>query len=176
MLRWLALGLWYAAIVYTSSLASTPFTDQSLTDYLIAKGGHVFVYSVLGWLAVDALTSPAAGIGLGRRMGFAVAVLTGAALASLDETRQSFVYGRSALLSDAILDTCAVSGGALLHQWLALRVGSPPRADELPDVGQQRAAEDQHQDLHRENLSVAVHIRQERHHDRQVDQHEQMER
>ena len=65
-----------------------------------------------------------------------MAVLTGAALATLDETRQSFVYGRSALASDAILDTCAVSGGALLHQWLALRAGSPSGNPELPEAGQ----------------------------------------
>jgi VanZ family protein len=174
--RWLALGLWYAAIVFTSSLASAPVTDQSLTDFLIAKGGHVFVYGVLGWLASEALTSPAAGVGLGRRIAVAVTVLTGAVLASLDETRQVFVYGRTALVSDAILDTCAVSGGALLHQWLALGTGSPPRADEQPQAGQQRAAEDQHQELHREHLAVAVDVWQERHHDRQMDQHEQVER
>jgi VanZ family protein len=174
--RWLLLGLWYAAIVFTSSLASAPVTDQSLTDFLIAKGGHIFVYGILGWLASETLTSPAAGVGLRGRIGFAVTVLTGAVLASLDETRQAFVYGRSALVSDAILDTCAVSGGALLHHWLTLRTGAPPRADEQPEASQQRAAEDQHQDLHREHLAVAVDVRQERHHDRQVDQHEQVER
>ena len=55
MTRWLAVGLWYAAIIFTSSLASAPTTDQPLIDYLINKGGHVFVYAVLGWLVADAL-------------------------------------------------------------------------------------------------------------------------
>ncbi|MFN8632487.1 MAG: VanZ family protein [Chloroflexota bacterium] len=145
MWRWLALGLWYAAILFTSSLTSTPETGQHLRDLLVNKGGHVFVYSVLGWLVTDALTAPAAGLSLRRRLALAVAVLTGAALASLDETRQSFVYGRTALASDAVLDTVALAGGALLQQWLAGPIVTLPlpasagQGDEKP--GQQRAVE-----------------------------------
>ena len=45
-----------------------------------------------------------------------VTIVVGALLASLDETRQSFVYGRTAMVSDAMLDTVALSGGALLHR------------------------------------------------------------
>jgi VanZ family protein len=149
MFRWAALGLWYAAIIFTSSLASTPVTDQSLTDYLIAKGGHVFVYSVLGWIVADALTAPAAGIGLRGRIGLLVTVFAGAVLASLDEMRQSFVYGRTAMVADAVLDTCAVSGGALLQQWLLRRSGPAPRGKRTDEAGEERAPEDQHQELHR---------------------------
>lgn len=176
MIRWLALGLWYTAIIFTSSLASTPVTNQALSDFLIAKVGHVFVYGLLGWIAVDALTSPAAGLALGRRPALLVTLALGVALAALDETRQSFVYGRSGVPSDVLLDTVAVSGGAMLHQWLHGAFGTPALAEAARQSGQQRAVEDQHQELHRENLAIAVDVRQERHHDRQVDQHEQVQR
>ena len=125
MWRWLALGLWYAAILFTSSLASTPDSGQPLRDYLISKAGHVFVYSVLGWMLADALSVEAAGLPLGRRMALAVTILTGIALAALDETRQSFVYGRSGVPSDVLIDTVALTGGALLYQ----RLAGPARLD-----------------------------------------------
>jgi VanZ family protein len=174
--RWLALGLWYAAIVFTSSLASKPVTNQPLSDYLIAKSGHVAVYFVLGWITIEALTAPAAGLGLGRRLALIATVLAGIVLATLDETRQSIVYGRTGVPSDVVLDSLAVSGGALLHQWLH-RTTVAPSLDQAPaDLREQRAVEDQHQELHREDLAVAVDVRQERHHDRQVDQHEQVQR
>ena len=92
MIRWLALGLWYAAILFTSSLTSTPESGQPLKDYLIAKSGHVFVYGVLGWIVSEALTAPGAGFGVGRRTALAITIVAGAVLAALDETRQSFVY------------------------------------------------------------------------------------
>ena len=47
MIRWLVLGLWYAAILFTSSLASAPTTAEPLLDLLIAKAGHVFVWLTL---------------------------------------------------------------------------------------------------------------------------------
>jgi VanZ family protein len=176
LIRWLALGLWYAAIVFTSSLASAPVTNQAWSDLLVSKAGHVAVYGLLGWLAIEAVSVPAAGLALGRRGALLVTILLGAALAALDETRQSFVYGRTGLPSDVLLDTAALSGGALLHQWLHRPLGAPALAQAAHDSSQQRAVEDQHQELHREDLAVAVDVRQERHHDRQVDQHEQVER
>ena len=149
MIRWLAVGIWYAAIVYTSSLTSTPETTQPWRDYLIAKAGHVFVYSLLGWILAEALTAPAAGLTLGRRTALLVTILTGAILASLDETRQSFVYGRYGQVSDVLLDTAALSAGALLHQWLTRRDSPPSPEEQTSDQNQQAAIEDQHQDLHR---------------------------
>ena len=145
MSRWLALGLWYAAIVFTSSLASAPVTNQPFSDFLVSKSGHVAVYSLLGWLAVEALTAPAAGLVLGRRTALLTAVLVGIALAALDETRQSFVYGRTGMVSDVVLDTLALSGGALLHQWLHRPIGAPALAQAAGQPGEQRAVEDQHQ-------------------------------
>ena len=176
MIRWFALGLWYAAIVFTSSLASAPVTGQPLGDYLVAKTGHVVVYSLLGWLAIEALSAPAAGLALRRKTALVVTVLLGVVLATLDETRQSFVYGRTGLPLDILLDTVAVSGGALLHHWLTGRVGPSSLGEAPRDSDEQRSIEDEHQQVHRQNLAVAVDVGQERHHDRQVDQDEQVER
>jgi VanZ family protein len=148
-MRWLAVGLWYAAIIFTSSLASAPTTAEPWIDYLVNKGGHVFVYAILGWLVAEGLTAPAAGLALDRRLALAVTIVVGALLASLDETRQSFVYGRTAMLSDAVLDTVAVSGGALLHHWLMPAPSAPALDEPADDAGQQGAVEGEHQHLHR---------------------------
>jgi VanZ family protein len=147
--RWLAVGLWYAAILFTSSLASSPVTGQPLGDYLVAKAGHVVVYCLLGWLAVDALTAPAAGVTLRRRTALVVTVLVGIILATLDETRQAFVYGRTGLPTDVLLDAIAVSGGALLHHRLAGRAGLAARGQSPGDPDQEPTVEHQHQHLHR---------------------------
>jgi VanZ family protein len=184
MIRWLAVGLWYAAIVFTSSLASTPDEGRPLLSYLMNKGGHVFVYAILGWLLSETLTSPRAGLSARRQVALAITIVTGFILASLDETRQTFVYGRTGQLSDVLLDTLSLSGGALLHYWLARAGGASlltaPTADstvqptaEPPD---ERTAEHEHQQLHREHLAVAIDVRQERDHDRQVQSDEQPDR
>src|SRR5581483_9753337 len=134
MIRWLAVGLWYAAIVFTSSLASTPDEGRPLLSYLMNKGGHVFVYAVLGGLLVETLTSPRAGLSLQRRAAVVVTIVLGACLASLDETRQTFVYGRTGQPSDVLLDTVSLSGGTLLWAWLAQRLGSTPLAQPPADA------------------------------------------
>src|SRR5437016_1362339 len=118
MIRWLAVGLWYAAIIVTSSLTSTPDNGRPLLGYLMNKGGHIFVYAVLGWLLVDTLTSARAGLSIRRRLAVAITIAAGVALASLDETRQTFVYGRTGQPSDVLLDTLSLSTGAVLCEWL----------------------------------------------------------
>jgi VanZ family protein len=141
MFRWLALGLWYASILFTSSLASVPVTNQPLSDYLIAKSGHVVVYGVLGWIAMVAVTEPSAGLSLGRRTALITTVILGLILASMDETRQMFVYGRTSTLTDVVIDTLAMSGSALLHHALTRRAGSPPLPEAPGDPRQQRTVE-----------------------------------
>ena len=100
-------------------LAFVPVTNQPFSDTMIAKAGHVVVYGVLGWLVMDALSEPAAGLALGRRAALAVTFLLCAILAMLDETRQLFVYGRSGAPLDVLIDTVAASSSALLHQRLS---------------------------------------------------------
>jgi VanZ family protein len=153
VIRWLVLGLWYAAIIFTLSLAATPDVSSAVLHTLINKGGHLLGYIMLGWLLTEAVTSPRAGLGLRTRIAIVVTIVAGAALASLDETRQTFVYGRTGQPSDVLLDTIGVSGGALVHQWLARRLAPTPLAasheDAADDVPDQPAVEDEHQQVHR---------------------------
>ena len=135
MIRWLGLGLWYAAIIFTSSLAATPETGGPLVGYLLNKTGHILGYVVLGVLLSETLTSPRAGLALRPRLVIAVTIVVGAVLASLDETRQTFVYGRTGQPSDVLIDTLGLSGGALLYQWLARHLtpsATSTRIDDAP--------------------------------------------
>ena len=153
MIRWLLLGLWYAAIIFTSSLAATPDAGRPFIGYLLNKGGHVSAYLVLGWLVVETLTAPQAGLALRSRFAIAVTIAAGVVMASLDETRQTFVYGRSGQPSDVLLDTLSLSGGAMLHYWLIGRHRSAsllsPAEVDAGDPTDQSPAEHEHQQMHR---------------------------
>jgi VanZ family protein len=127
---WLFIGLWMAVILFTSSISAPPETVSSLFGFLRAKAGHVFVYAVLGWSLFGALTSPRAGFGLRSRYGVPAVVVIVALFAALDETRQSFAYGRTALPTDVLLDTASGLAGALLHQRRArTKTSAAPRHD-----------------------------------------------
>ncbi|MDP8925284.1 MAG: VanZ family protein [Chloroflexota bacterium] len=161
MAIWLFIGLWMVAILFTSSISAPPETAGSVWGLVKAKSGHVFVYAVLGWSLFGALTSPRAGFGLGSRLALVVTV---ALFAALDETRQSFVYGRTALPTDVLLDTASALAGALLHQRQA-RGGrfESPGHEAANQPAQQGPAERERQELHREHLAVAVDVRQAQH-------------
>ncbi len=119
MAIWLFVGLWMAVILFTSSISAPPETVSSLVGFLRAKAGHVFVYAVLGWSLFGALTSRRAGFELRSRVALPVAVIVVVLFAAFDETRQSFVYGRTALPTDVLLDTISGLVGALLHErWM----------------------------------------------------------
>ena len=141
MASWLFIGLWMAVILFTSSISAPPETVGSLVGFLRAKAGHVFVYAVLGWSLFGALTSPRGGFGLRPRLGISAVVLVVVLFAALDETRQSFVYGRTGLATDVVLDTVSGLAGALLHQRRA-RANPPaaPGSDAPNVVGQQGVA------------------------------------
>ena len=143
MAIWYFVGLWMAAILFTSSISAPPETGSSLLGLLRAKAGHVFVYAVLGWALFGALTAPRAGFGLRSRLALPAVALTVVLFAALDETRQSFVYGRSALPTDVLLDTVSGLAGALLHQRRVRGSGARPPEGDLPDqVGKQGAADE----------------------------------
>ena len=180
MLIWLFVGLWMAAILFTSSVAAPPETGASILGFLKAKGGHVFVYATLGWALRYALTSPRGGFGFGGVAALFGTLATAIVFAIIDETRQSFVYGRTALPTDVLLDSVAAVAGAVLQQrsarwlWSIPHEPSSPNAasdDHADNVREQGAAEDQH----REQPVVAADGRQEGHHDRQVGRGERME-
>jgi len=184
VLIWLFIGLWMAAILFTSSVAAPPETGASILGILKAKGGHVFVYATLGWALRYALTSPRGGLGFGRVVALIGTLATAIVFAIIDETRQSFVYGRTALPTDVLLDSVAAVAGAVLQQrsarWLTAgpsTSGGPDAAsdDHADSVRVLGAAEDQRRELREEHLAVAADGRQEGHHDPQVGRGERME-
>jgi VanZ family protein len=79
----------------------------SFIHYVIRKCGHVTEYFILSLLLLRGLQAG------NRKFGFqlaSVVILMVAAYAALDEFHQSFVPGRTAAVSDVLLDT---AGGAL---------------------------------------------------------------
>lgn len=79
----------------------TAWLPLTLTDHIIRKGAHFFEFSVLGFLLRG---------GIGRRMPLPV---VGALIPCIDEGLQLFSDGRSAQLSDVLLDCSGVLFGAL---------------------------------------------------------------
>ena len=152
MAIWLFLGLWMAVILFTSSISAPPETVSSLLGFLKAKAGHVFVYAVLGWSLFGALTSPRAGFGLRARPSVPAVVMIVALFAAFDETRQSFVYGRTALPTDVLLDTFSGLAGALLHHRRGRgSATATPGRHPSGVVGRDGAVEQEHQELRREH-------------------------
>jgi VanZ family protein len=120
---WVPVVLWAALISlfsthwFTSENTATvvvpifrwllPFASQATIDLLhalVRKSGHVIEYFILSLLLLRAIRAGQRGM----RLGWALAViLIVGAYASLDEYHQSFVPGRTAAVSDVLLDTSA---------------------------------------------------------------------
>ena len=95
----------------------------ALLDHLLRKTAHFTIYFILGCSLTGCFQRQ-------RRVPTALAaLLTGAALAGLDEFHQIFVDGRGPALSDVFLDTCGVAAGCLLrtvlHKARSTRVRKP---------------------------------------------------
>ena len=176
MASWLAVGGLMAVILFNSSIAGSPISGSSWISFLVSKVGHVVEYSLLGWLIQAALTSARGGFGLPPRRTLVVAAAIGLGFAAADEVRQLFVYSRTGQPADVALDALSVLPGALLRQpTLRDPAGAAEVAGAADRQGDQPAAEDEHQQVHRQHLAIAVDVRQERDHDREVGAHEQVE-
>jgi len=121
--RWLPVVLWAALISlfsthwFTSENTSSviepifrwllPGASQATIDLLhalVRKSGHVVEYFIFSLLLLRAIRAGRRGL----RLGWALTViLIVGAYASLDEYHQSFVPGRTAAVSDVMLDTSA---------------------------------------------------------------------
>jgi VanZ family protein len=128
--RWIPAAIWAAII----SLFSTHwFTSENTSTFiepifrwilpgasaatiellhaLVRKSGHVVEYFIFSLLLLRAIRGGRHGL----RLGWALAVvLIVGAYASLDEYHQSFVPGRTAAVSDVMLDTSAGILGQIL--------------------------------------------------------------
>lgn len=77
-----------------------------LVNYFIRKSAHIVVYGVLAFLWYRALSN---GARIGRRGALLVTLLIAMAFAASDEAHQLLVPGRTAKVSDAVLDSCGAS-------------------------------------------------------------------
>ena len=91
---WKVLG-WCAVIFIISSIPSLPKVGFIWWDFVLKKSGHVLVYAVLYTLAFKALNA---------QNNWRTPFLFGLAFALSDEYHQSFVPGRTALLTDVGFD------------------------------------------------------------------------
>lgn len=106
VLRWLSVFIWAAFIFYLSSIPELQSGFEHWIDTILRKGAHMTVFGILGCLLWRASGS------------FRWALLLGICYAISDEFHQSFVVGRSAHMSDVIVDTL----GILLFLWLCKQI------------------------------------------------------
>jgi len=112
--RWLLVALWMGLIFGFSSQAhSGEMTEQYLHGWniLVRKAAHMTEFGVLFALTRFAL---AASIPAADRLVTTLSVLICLIYAGSDEWHQSFVPGRSAQVSDVMVDMCGVVIALLL--------------------------------------------------------------
>jgi VanZ family protein len=179
MARWPGIACWLTLILFNSSISASPAPVPSFVSFLVAKAGHVVEYTLLGWMLARALVAPAGGFGLQPQSAWAVTVSFGLCFAILDEIRQYFVQSRVGQGGDVVLDGLSLVAGASLGlwrvRWLAGELGRRAPAPDSDQPAQQGTGKDQHQELHRQDLPIAVAVGQERHHHHEVDQDEQVQ-
>ena len=138
-MRWLK--YWWSAILWAiliSSFSTETFTSENtsrviipvlrwflphampetlyLIHHVIRKCGHFTEYFILSLLLLHALRAGTRDFGLRRAL---IVMLIVAGYAALDEFHQSFVLGRTAAVTDVLLDT---SGGAAAQLLIAFLV------------------------------------------------------
>lgn len=89
-------------------------TAMNLCDFVVRKIAHFTEYTVLG-IGLCGLMRV-----LVKRYWGIAAIVLGAVLASLDEFHQLFIPGRSAMVSDVVIDTCGVVVGSIIFALIIL--------------------------------------------------------
>ena len=153
--RWIALLAWMVVVLFNSSIPSAGLPTSSFVSLLINKAGHVIEYAILGLLLWRCVAEPAGGLDIPSRFSLLAVAVVGACFAGLDELRQAFVSGRGPGSLDALLDAVSVLVVAGLLARAAPR--ADPQALERGDEG--LGGEDGDEQVHREDLPVAVDVR-----------------
>ncbi len=99
---WLPPLAWMGLIFFLSAQPDLPHAPSSLLDLLLKKTAHAFVYGVLTWLYLRAMSagrgrSPSDRL---RLISLALALL----YAASDEYHQTFVPGRNGQWPDVVVD------------------------------------------------------------------------
>lgn len=89
-------------------------TAMDLCDFVVRKIAHFTEYTVLG-IGLCGLMRV-----LVKRYWGITAIVLGAVLASLDEFHQLFIPGRSAMVSDVVIDICGVVVGSIIFTLIIL--------------------------------------------------------
>lgn len=87
---------------------------MDLANFVIRKLAHFSEYTVLG-IGLCGLMRV-----LVKRYWGIAAIVLGAVLASLDEFHQLFIPGRSAMVSDVVIDSCGVVVGSIIFTLIIL--------------------------------------------------------
>ena len=129
LIRFALLLFWMGLIFYFSHKTSDESSEQSgilvtfmskifgdalnseITESIIRKTAHFFIYFVLGVLALNS-------IGRLKGINFWLVLLFCALYAVSDEIHQTFVPGRAGMVRDVILDTCGALCGMEIYKTL----------------------------------------------------------
>ena len=103
-----------ALIFGGSSTPGNNLPSFSSWDTILRKGGHVFGYALLGLSYMHGL----AGSRKIKRRTLALAVIMAAAYAISDEFHQSFTPGRTASVTDVVIDTFGAVIGVGVWSWV----------------------------------------------------------
>jgi len=142
---WIAAALWLGLIAGEStSLGSAENTGRILfpllhflmgldlsrfevVHFYIRKSGHFFGYFMLSWLLFRAWKASLSFPGMRWSIQWAgIAFFMTALVASLDEWHQTFIPGRTGLVSDVVLDSSAAFVAQLvIFLWFRFKNSSP---------------------------------------------------
>jgi VanZ family protein len=106
---------WLQTVV--RSVRGVPLADQTveIANFVIRKLAHLTEYGIFSLLAFRGIRRDRSGSS-GRWAGVAIAL--SAVLAAIDEYHQSFVPGRTGVVTDVLIDAC----GATIAQLLTRRL------------------------------------------------------
>lgn len=106
--------IWASMIYYLSSIPDLKSDFNSLIDFILRKGAHIFVYMILSYLLAKIFDQKS------------WRYLSGVVLVSLlyaisDEWHQSLVIDRSGNARDVLIDLVGIFLGIMAYRWFKKR-------------------------------------------------------
>lgn len=123
----LSKGLTYEIISMVNRLFPNHTLDLSGFNHYIRKFAHFFIYLILGFLLINAISKSGVALFKAVKLSFAI----GCMYAIFDEFHQYFVPGRGPGIRDVFLDSMGVIVGILLYN---LIIGRIKRHEEINHI------------------------------------------
>ena len=98
---WLPVVIWAGVIFFFSSRPTIKTVDFFLGDFILKKSAHLIEYGVFAALFFRALIHS----GVTKKKAMLFSILASFLYACTDEYHQSFVFGRTAVTRDVLIDT-----------------------------------------------------------------------